>query len=80
MNWHTHIHADPTVLVGKPLIRGTRLSVEFLLGLKAQGWSEAQILDSYPSLSAEALLAVFAYAAERLSEETVTPFPDGARG
>jgi hypothetical protein len=45
MNWRDHITADPAVLVGKPVIRGTRLAVEFVLGLIAQGWSEQQLAD-----------------------------------
>ena len=45
MNWHDYIHSDPSVMVGKPVIRGTRLSVEFLLGLLAEGWTERQILE-----------------------------------
>ena len=55
MNWHEYIHSDPSVLVGKPIIRGTRLSVEFLLGLMAEGWTENQILDTYPQLRREAV-------------------------
>jgi uncharacterized protein (DUF433 family) len=56
-------------LNGKPVVIGTRLSVEFLLGLFAAGWSEQQVLDNYPTLSFEALRAVFAYAAEGLRED-----------
>ena len=40
MNWHDYIHSDASVLVGKPIIKGTRLSVEFLLGLMAEGWTD----------------------------------------
>ena len=40
MNWRDHIHTDPAVLAGKPIVKGTRLSVDFLLGLLAEGWSE----------------------------------------
>ena len=61
MNWQNYIVADKEVLLGKPTIKGTRLSVEHLLGLLAQGWTEQQILDNYPRLSAESLQAVFAY-------------------
>ena len=71
MNWHEYIHSDPTVLVGKPIIRGTRLSVEFLLGLMAEGWTENQILDTYPQLRREALQAMFAFAAESTRDERV---------
>ena len=40
MNWHDYIHSDASVLVGKPIIKGTRLSVEILLGLMAEGWTK----------------------------------------
>lgn len=57
MTWQQHIVADPTVLTGKPVVKGTRLAVEFLLGLIAQGWSEAEILRNYPGLTREQILA-----------------------
>lgn len=58
-------------MLGKPTVKGTRLSVEFLLGLFAAGWSQEQILDNYPTLTPEALQAVFAFAAECMREETL---------
>ncbi|RIK41894.1 MAG: hypothetical protein DCC55_10530 [Chloroflexi bacterium] len=75
MNWRTYIHADPEILRGKPLVKGTRLSVEFILRLFAAGWSEQTILENYPSLTSEALQAVFAFAAECLSEESLYKLP-----
>lgn len=77
VNWRNHIHNDPAVLVGKPVVKGTRLSVDFLLGLLAEDWDEAQILENYPQLSHESLQAVFAYAAERMREESVYPLQSG---
>ena len=71
INWKKYIHSNPDVLVGKPVVKGTRLSVEFLLGLMAKGWSEKQILKNYPSLSAESLHAVFAFATECMREESL---------
>jgi uncharacterized protein (DUF433 family) len=56
MDWKLHIHSDPNILLGKPVIKGTRLSVEFILGLFAEGWTEQQILESYPTLNAIAPL------------------------
>ena len=50
MNWKERIVADPAVLAGKPVVKGTRLSVEFILGLLAQGWDEKKILENYPQL------------------------------
>ncbi len=48
---------DPDILVGKPIVKGTRRSVDFLLGLVAKGWPEAEILRNYPGLEREDLLA-----------------------
>lgn len=67
MNWQEHIHSDPEILAGKPAIKGTRLAVEFILGLLADGWTEEQVLESYPALTPESLRATFAFAAEALS-------------
>jgi uncharacterized protein (DUF433 family) len=64
---------DPEVLAGKPVIRGTRLSVEFVIGLMADGWSEADILANYPGITREGVLAGLAYARETLSSERVYP-------
>lgn len=61
MAWEDHIVADKDVLMGKPVIKGTRLSVEFLIGLMAQGWTEQQVLENYPRLTAKDLSALFAY-------------------
>ncbi|HRP03536.1 MAG TPA: DUF433 domain-containing protein [Opitutaceae bacterium] len=71
MDWQQHIVVDPAVLAGKPVIKGTRLAVEFMLGLLAQGWSEAEILRNYPGLTREQILACMAYAQARLNEERV---------
>lgn len=72
------IVVDPAVLVGKPVVRGTRLSVEFLLGLMADGWPEVEILRNYPGLVREDLLACLAYAQQRVSEEKVFPLAGAA--
>jgi uncharacterized protein (DUF433 family) len=65
------IVVDPEILVGKPCVQGTRLSVDFLLSLMAQGWPEAEILRNYPGLTREDLLACLAYASEILRQEKV---------
>lgn len=67
MEWKEYIVADPDVLLGKPTIKGTRISVEHIVGLFAQGWSESQILESYPRLTKSALQAVFAYVQDCMS-------------
>lgn len=78
MTWTDHIQADATVLGGKPVVRGTRLSVEFVLGLLAEGWSRDQLRANYPQITDDALRAVFAYAAEVLHDETLLPMRPGA--
>ena len=61
IDWKQYIVADPQVLGGKPTIAGTRLSVELILERLADGWSEADILESYPNLTPEAIRTVHAY-------------------
>ncbi|MBI3946374.1 MAG: DUF433 domain-containing protein [Armatimonadetes bacterium] len=75
MDWRAYIHSDPQVLLGKPVVRGTRLAVEFILRLFAAGWSDQQVLESYPSLTREALQAVFAFSAECMAEESLYAMP-----
>ena len=65
MSWEDRITIEPAVLVGKPVVKGTRLAVEFIIDLLAQGWSEAQILDNYPGLTNEDVHACLSYASER---------------
>ena len=71
MNWRERISVDPQVLVGKPVVRGTRLAVEFIVDLLAQGWSEQQIVASYPGLVHEDIAACLAYASDVLKSERV---------
>lgn len=73
MKWQGHIVLDARVLTGKPVIKGTRLTVDFILGLLAEGWSEGDILSNYPGLTREDILACLAYAQERLGAERVYP-------
>ncbi|HEU0155353.1 MAG TPA: DUF433 domain-containing protein [Stellaceae bacterium] len=67
------ITVDPKVLLGKPVISGTRLSVEFVIGLMAEGWNETDILDNYPGITHDDIIACFAYARDTLSSEKVFP-------
>jgi uncharacterized protein (DUF433 family) len=69
----SRIMRDPKVLAGKPVVRGTRLAVEFVIGLMAEGWSEADILAKYPGLTHEDIIACLAYARDTLSSERVFP-------
>jgi uncharacterized protein (DUF433 family) len=64
---------DPAVLTGKPVIRGTRLSVEFVIGLLADGWSEADILHNYPGITHDDVAACLGYARDILISEKVYP-------
>ena len=75
MDWRERIISDPEILVGKPVIRGTRISVELILGWLANGWTFEQVLESYPNLAREDILAALAFAAERLREEDYIPLP-----
>ena len=71
MQLEERIVVNPDVLVGKPVVRGTRLSVDFLLGLMAQGWPESEILRNYPGLEREDLLACLQYASQLVHDERV---------
>ena len=64
---------DPAILAGKPVVRGTRLSVEFIIGLMADGWSEPDILANYPGLTRADIAACLAYARDVLNSERVFP-------
>lgn len=79
MNWREHIISDKEVLLGKPVIKGTRLSVEHIVGLLAQGWNEDQILENYPRLTKLSLQAVFAYIQDCLHDGLLfTPMKETA--
>ena len=71
MDWRERIVLDPKVLVGKPIIKGTRISVEFVIDLLARGWTKEQILKEYDHLQAEDIQACLAYASEVLKSERV---------
>jgi uncharacterized protein (DUF433 family) len=73
MNWRDHITSDPDVLTGKPIVEGTRISVEHVLELLENGWSEADILNSYPHLTADDVRACVGYAREVLADEKLYP-------
>lgn len=73
MNWQDFIVSDKEILLGKPLIKGTRISVELILELFESGWNEQQILDSYPALNHQSLRAVFAYLKDCMQQELYFP-------
>lgn len=67
-NWQEYIISDDKILLGKPIVKGTRISVEFILERLADGWSEQDILENYPNLKNESLKAVFAYTYECMKD------------
>ena len=73
MNWHERIVVNPEILVGKPVVKGTRMAVEFVIGLLAQGWSETEVLRNYPGLTREDIQACLGYAEAMLQGEKVYP-------
>lgn len=77
MNWQGRITIDPEILCGKPIVKGTRLAVEYIVDLLAQGWTESDILKNYPGITREDILACLAYASAVLHAEKV--YPAGVR-
>lgn len=71
--WHEYIHSDPAVLLGKPVIKGTRISVSFVLDLYAEGWTESMIIENYPHLTKMSLRAVLLFTAECMKQENLYP-------
>ena len=69
MDWRQHIVVDPDVLVGKPIVKGTRISVELLLDRLADGWSYDDILTAYPHLTRDQVQAAVTFASELFKEE-----------
>ena len=79
MDWNERIVIDPGILVGKPVIKGTRLTVEFIIDLFAQGWIEKDIITNYPGVTPQDIQACLAYASETLKIEKVFTFPLGGK-
>jgi uncharacterized protein (DUF433 family) len=75
MNWQNRITVDPKVLVGKPVIKGTRIAVEFVVDLLGRGWTAEQILREYDHLSPKDIQACLAYASDVLKSERVYLLP-----
>jgi uncharacterized protein (DUF433 family) len=75
MDWRERIALDPNILVGKPVIKGTRISVELVIDLLGRGYSTEQILEQYDHLTMQDIQACFAYAGEILKSEKVYAAP-----
>jgi|HubBroStandDraft_4_1064222.scaffolds.fasta_scaffold1180106_2 uncharacterized protein (DUF433 family) len=73
MDWRDRINVDPRILVGKPVVKGTRIAVAMVVDLLAAGWTSQQILESYPTLSEADIRACLGYASDVLSSEQVYP-------
>ncbi len=76
--WQKRIVVDPGVLAGKPVIKGTRMAVEFVVELCSEGWSLEEVLHNYPTLRRDDVLAALHYAAEALKLERIYPLPEHA--
>ena len=72
-NFETYIEINPKIMVGKPVIKGTRITVELVLEKLAAGETMEQILQSHPTLSKEGIFAALQYAANSLRSDYVFP-------
>ena len=72
------IQSHPSIMMGKPVVAGTRVTVEFILEKLAAGETVDQILDAHPRLTREGVLAAFDFAAQALRADVVYPIPDAA--
>ncbi|MFP4054388.1 MAG: DUF433 domain-containing protein [Phycisphaerae bacterium] len=75
MQWQDRITVDPSVQVGKPVVKGTRITVEFVIERLACGWTSQQVVNEYKELSPEDVRACLAYASEVLKGEKVYVTP-----
>ena len=73
LDWRERIVLDPGILAGKPIVRGTRIAVELVVDLLANGWTSEQILAEYDHLTADDVLACLAYASDVMRSEIVHP-------
>jgi len=74
-DWRKRVTLDPDTLTGKPVIKGTRISVEFILELLANGWTDEAITSNYPQLDKEDIQSALMYASDALKDETAYPYP-----
>lgn len=79
MIWRDHIDRDPGVIGGKPKIKGTRIGVGLILQRLGDGWTFEQVIDAYPDLSTEQILACLSFAAEMLATDEVVDIPPADR-
>jgi uncharacterized protein (DUF433 family) len=72
------IKSDPTVMMGKPVVAGTRITVELVLEKLAAGETIEQVLDAHPRLTRESILAALDFAARALKADVIYPIPEKA--
>ena len=75
MDWRDHIDINDEILNGKPVLKGTRISIEHVIKLLASGWSEQDILENYPRLNSLSLQAVFQYIQDFIDDGLIYPDP-----
>jgi uncharacterized protein (DUF433 family) len=78
MRWQDYVERNPKVMVGKPVIKGTRITVELILERLGDGWSEAELLASFPHLKPDHIRAAQAYAAAALATDEIVFLGDDA--
>ena len=71
MDYREHIESNPDVLLGKPVIKGTRIGVELIIQKLSEGATNKELLEAYPTLTNDNILAALAYASEVISNETI---------
>ena len=77
MCWQGIVVSDPNILMGKPVIKGTRISVAFIVELLSEGWSHQQFFDNYPQITEKDLRAALSYCAARIKNEEIFPLQFG---
>ena len=77
MNWQKYIHSDPQIMMGKPVFIGTRIPVDLVLERLASGETTEQLLEAYPYLNREAIMAAIGFAAQYLRSDVTYPIPAG---
>lgn len=73
MDWRQHIERVPGVMLGKPVFRGTRITVEFVLERLAQGARPEDLIRSHPQLTEDHLRAAYAYALSVVRQDELIP-------
>ena len=79
-DWQQRIICVPKILAGKPTVKGTRISVELILGWVSSGWTTEQVPESYPNITRDDVLAAFAYAQELRHDNGILPIAETAPG